>query len=248
MIGKVIRLIKGISLFNSHGLRADKLYNNLHSSMQPDDPRALGYRSKKAFQVEKNIVVEYLLLYYDSLLLDLASGSGLMTKELSGRDINIVGLDYNSPACVKAKNNGLSMVRASAFELPFLSSSFDTMVSVELIQQYSIEDLREFFLEVSRSLSSGGHFILVWPTPSLVRYIARIAYIIKDNFTNRDNFKIYHHSVSEIIKSCSESGMDTVSYELFFPFSGFRHLEKNLLTKHVFGSNCILICKGRAVL
>ena len=243
MINKISRLFKSINLFKSYGLKADKLYQSLHSSMQSDDPRALGYRSIKAFQNEKNIVVEYLLSNRRSTLLDLASGSGLITKELNDTDIDVIGLDYNSSACVKAKDNGLTMVRASAFELPFLQSSFDLILSVELIQQYSREDLKYFFLEISRTLSHGGRFILVWPTPSLIRYIARAVYIIKDNINNRDNFNIYHHPVGDIVQSCSESGMTLVSSELFFPFSGFRHLENSPFLKYIFGSNCILVCQ-----
>lgn len=97
----------------------------------------------------------------DLNILDAGCGTGLLTKKLKkfGR---VVGVDISSDALRFSRKRGINVRKASVDKLPFKDSSFDLIVSMDVIYHNSVNDkkaLREFF----RVLKPGGILILRVP-------------------------------------------------------------------------------------
>ncbi len=94
--------------------------------------------------------------------LDIGMGTGWLTQRLCEqfKDSRIVGIDFSDGMIARARNKKerFRILQAEAANLPFVSESFDLIVS-NLMYQW-VEDLKKSFGEARRTLKEHGSFYL----------------------------------------------------------------------------------------
>lgn len=126
-----------------------------------------------------------------SVVLDAGCGEGYYTHYLKtrieahyyGLDISKFGIDYAS-----RRKDGINYVIGSSFDLPFLDSSFDLLIS--MFAPYSS-------LEFNRVLKADGHLVLVNVGKNHLRELKDILY---ENVYDNEAFKVVLDGF-ELIKS-----------------------------------------------
>lgn len=95
-------------------------------------------------------------------VLDVASGVGYGGKILRAR--NYVGVDIDHPTVAGAKSkHKADFVQATASQLPFENSAFDTVVSFETIEHLHIHEANDMLTEINRVLEDDGTLIISTP-------------------------------------------------------------------------------------
>ncbi len=89
--------------------------------------------------------------------LDAGCGSSLIVQSLN----NVVGMDFNFAKLRFLSRYRMPLVRGSAFALPFLDSSFDCVISSQVIEHIPYDEV--LFAEMWRVLKPGGKLILGTP-------------------------------------------------------------------------------------
>lgn len=98
-----------------------------------------------------------------SLVVDLACGSGAMSRELAREGRTVLGLDLAEPELQLAASRGVGpLVRADGLRMPLASGSVDAVVSS--MGAVVIQPARGLFTEVGRVLKPGGVFAFTAPT------------------------------------------------------------------------------------
>lgn len=101
------------------------------------------------------------LITRDSRVLDLGCGRGGVA-EVIWRDVRLAaGMDPDQASLSGHRAAGMPVVRGIGENLPFVSSSLDLVVSVWVLEH--LADPLSTFIEVSRVLRSGGHFVFLTP-------------------------------------------------------------------------------------
>jgi ubiquinone/menaquinone biosynthesis C-methylase UbiE len=90
-------------------------------------------------------------------ILDVGCGNGLFTKPLVEKH-HLCGLDFSEGMIEYACANGLDAQQGSAEELPHEDESFDTVLSIEMIQ--CVPDFTKAIGEMARVLKPGGKLVL----------------------------------------------------------------------------------------
>jgi len=97
----------------------------------------------------------------DSRVLDLGCGRGGVA-EVIWRDVRLAaGIDPDPASLAEHRAAGMPVVRGVGEDLPFAAGAFDVVVSVWVLEH--LADPLATFIEVSRVLRSGGHFVFVTP-------------------------------------------------------------------------------------
>ena len=112
-------------------------------------------------------LVRMLALTKSDTVLDLACGEGFFAREFAKSGAKIIGADISSELIEKAKTAGGPILYkvASATKLTFVKDKeFTAAVCVLALQ--NIEDIKEVFAEVRRTLSKDGRFVLVLNHPT----------------------------------------------------------------------------------
>ncbi len=90
-----------------------------------------------------------------SRILDDATGTGTVARELAGRGCRVVGLDQNEAMIRSAgRGGGLAFVLGQAEHLPFHDGSFDAVTFAYLLRY--VDDPAATVRELSRVLMPGG--------------------------------------------------------------------------------------------
>lgn len=102
-------------------------------------------------------------------LLDLGSGKGWLTSILS-EFAPITGIELSHQAVENAmlKYPSVKFINGNIFEIPFEKSSFDIVVSQEVIEH--VEDQDKYISIVAHCLKKGGFLILTTPNERNFRY------------------------------------------------------------------------------
>ena len=86
--------------------------------------------------------------------LDVAAGTGSITRALVGAGASVVSLDQSAAMLSRAAGDGAAAVRAGAERLPFEAGSFD-LVTFGYLLRY-VDDLPAAMTELTRVLRPGG--------------------------------------------------------------------------------------------
>jgi SAM-dependent methyltransferase len=90
-------------------------------------------------------------------ILDIGSGSSVIIQSLN----NAIGMDLSMGKLRFVSRLGIPLVRGSAFALPFNDSSFDCVISSQVIEHVPYEE--SIFTEIWRVLIPGGTLIIGTP-------------------------------------------------------------------------------------
>ena len=97
----------------------------------------------------------------ESLVLDLAAGSGDITKLIKEKNCNCIAYDENidmlNDAKKKLANYQVDFVNGTAENLPFQNSSFDFVIASFGIRNFS--DMETALIEINRILKKKGKFL-----------------------------------------------------------------------------------------
>jgi SAM-dependent methyltransferase len=92
----------------------------------------------------------------DSSLLDLGCGAGLLAL-LRRKNVSVTGLDISRDCAAVARSNGYTSALAGALtSLPFADSSFDYVVSLDVMGHVEFEEKDAVLGEIKRVLRPGG--------------------------------------------------------------------------------------------
>ncbi|MBV8139775.1 MAG: glycosyltransferase [Deltaproteobacteria bacterium] len=90
-------------------------------------------------------------------ILDAGCGSSLIVQSLN----NAVGMEFNFGKLRFLRHQGIPLARGSAFALPFKDASFDCVISSQVIEHLTYDEI--LFSEMRRVLRPGGMLILGTP-------------------------------------------------------------------------------------
>ncbi|MBA3717516.1 MAG: methyltransferase domain-containing protein [Actinobacteria bacterium] len=99
-------------------------------------------------------------------LLDLGCGTGVYSVALAKRGWTVTGVDISGDMLRRARERGVSVVRADGTALPFDDGSFDTVVSI--FTHSDFDDFPAAVGEVARVLRAGGSFVYLGVHPCFV--------------------------------------------------------------------------------
>ncbi|HWE68555.1 MAG TPA: ubiquinone/menaquinone biosynthesis methyltransferase [Acidimicrobiales bacterium] len=117
----------------------------------------------------RRATVDALALPADSLLLDLACGTGDLTRIAQRRGHRVIGADL-SWGMLAANRTGVPLVHANCATLPFPDGAFDGLVCGYALRNFT--DLAEALAETARVLRPGGRLAVLEvdaPTSPLLR-------------------------------------------------------------------------------
>lgn len=101
----------------------------------------------------------------DKKILDVGCGDGVLSYLFAKDGATVSGIDYSSLAIAFAKEKtedfDINFQQASAYELPFEESSFDVVISSDVIEH--LEEVSKYLLEIKRVIKDEG--IVVISTP-----------------------------------------------------------------------------------
>lgn len=160
---------------------------------------------------EREIELALALLPGNGKILDLACGTGRLTRALLNEGRSVVALDYSTPMAVKTASSGASTVIADAFSTPFPSASFQAVVSLRFA--FHCPDLRPLLREMQRLAVAGGH--LVFDTYS---WSPRANWAIAPG---QWGSRVYRHSPSSIHSLADQMGLTVEQAEPCFLFSPY---------------------------
>ena len=103
----------------------------------------------------RRAAVEMLALEPGALVLDVATGTGLVGRDVIRRwKARVIGLDQSEGMLRRARLRGFPIVGASAEALPFADNTFDALTFTYLLRY--VDDPRETIAELVRALRPGA--------------------------------------------------------------------------------------------
>jgi SAM-dependent methyltransferase len=90
----------------------------------------------------------------DGRVLDLACGTGRLSRAIGARGQAVVGIDYSPPMAAKTAAIGIPTVVGDAFSTPFVSHAFDSVVALRFAFHWA--DLSPLLREMGRVVRSGA--------------------------------------------------------------------------------------------
>lgn len=150
--------------------------------------------------------------------LDEGTGLGRWANVLSGMGAKVTGIDISDETLSIARrlHPNIEFMNMSAEQLAFDDATFDIVSSVTVLQHLSPESLRSAIVEISRTLKTGGHLLLLEST--FVR--------------NRASY-IFPKSTTAWIDLFHEHGMNVVTVKgmEYFPLVGILAAFARLLSR-----------------
>jgi ubiquinone/menaquinone biosynthesis C-methylase UbiE len=139
-------------------------------------------------------------------ILDLGCGTGRYLR-LVGEESYAVGMDLSRGMLVRARrqlsSSATAWVQASVEDVPFLSHSFDRVMSGLVVDH--VHDLRRFFHGIADVLKPGGRAIVTAVHPDMQRRTGSTVRFTAANREYRTPGKIYE--VRDITAAAREAGL-----------------------------------------
>jgi SAM-dependent methyltransferase len=120
-------------------------------------PETVGYRSARVWAGVHTALRALMPKAQELRILDVGCGHGLMLSPWTTSNL-VVGVDMTWSMLPLARGVGSMVVQGDARVLPVRAASFDTVVSVEMVQH--LEDIDGFVVELARVVRPGGSVIL----------------------------------------------------------------------------------------
>lgn len=168
-----------------------------------DKPRAAHYRSPKSFLERLRGIRKIMEGFHHQRILDIGCGAGILTSWLAASN-QVIGLDISNQMLRLAAKKSLTPVLGDAFHLPFQKNTFDTVLSMEMIQHVS--DPFPFLEELLR-VSSPGAVVMI---SSLNRESFLQKALWHLGITNR---KLFFHERTAIVNFLSARGVEAMSVQ-----------------------------------
>jgi ubiquinone/menaquinone biosynthesis C-methylase UbiE len=147
--------------------------------------------------VQKNALKKTFRSLSGKTVLDIGCGVGRWTTILSKTSSNIVGIDLSKQMLKNAKLRNTrekahaQFVLASATQLPFADHTFDSILSVTVLQHITKEALfRSAVVEILRTIKSGGKAVLLeynYATKIVSNQFPTVAHNYQEHFKNKGN-------------------------------------------------------------
>lgn len=199
---------------------ANKVYDRYARRFDEEDPRASGYRSAAWFRAERDLILGTVARCADAggPLLDLACGAGLVSRPLRAEGWEVIGLDFNHVACMKALSSGMPIVRGDAFRMPFAGATFRTIMNVEFLQQYDRTHVARMLAECARVLLPGGRVVLVWRNGrSFPHRLAGGSFRLVDRLRGSGRLQLVDHPVHDVLTLGADVGLRADVVEAISP-------------------------------
>lgn len=212
----------------------DARYQFLRSRHGGVNPQANGYRLGSFFAREQRVLLSALDLQ-NGPFLDVACGSGLMLAPLLKQGYAVYGLDFNAEACAAAKQNGITILRGDAFNLPLPDGAIGQIVNCQFLNQQNSAQTQKFIEESARVLKPGGQLIILWRhARSLVHQTSHAVFTFMDRFTGQPPFPQYEHSLDEIKGFAAKAGLRPHREAVTLPF-----FKPDMMSAHGMAANII---------
>lgn len=154
-------------------------------------------------EIEMGIINSTISKYKNPRLLEIAVGTGRVTKNIKGSGI---GIDSSENMLEIARKNAPNwkFVKMDAKNLNF-RQKFDIVISLRLIRHFNRRDRKEVYKKIHHLLSGKGILIFDMPTgrqDKILRFI--------DKFKRHDRIYEADTPINKISKELSESGFDII--------------------------------------
>ena len=196
----------------------DARYEFLRNRHGKKNPQANGYRIGSFFEREQRIISSA-LEKENGPFVDVACGSGLMLEPLLKDGHTVYGLDYNKDACIGARDNGITILRGDAFQMPFPDNTIGQIINCQFLNQQTADQTQKFIEESARVLKKGGRLIILWRhARSVIHKTSHTVFTFLDKFTGQPPFPQYEHPMQEIKDFAENAGLNVKKEAVTMPF------------------------------
>ncbi len=219
----------------------DKLYGHIRHRFGQRGAGANGYQIQFFFRREQRQVLSY-LRHQPSPIVDVACGSGLMIEPMLAWDVAVVGVDFNTQACLDANQNGLPVIRGDGFRLPFADQSIGQIINCQFLNQQTKTDTQRFVREIARILKPGGQLVLFWRHgQSLLHRNAAVFFQLVDRLRGAPKFPQYIHPMSELEGFAKQNGLHCRNQAVTLPMLAVDRVATNSWLARVFGASLVMV-------
>ncbi len=219
----------------------DARYGFLRARHGQANPQANGYRLGRFFEREQRVILSVLDQTHGPFL-DVACGSGLMLAPLLDKGHTVYGLDFNKEGCTAAAQNGLTIVRGDAFQMPFSDQTLGQIINCQFLNQQPSQQTQCFIEEGARVLKSGGQLIILWRhARSLIHKTSHSIFTFLDKFTGQPPFPQYEHPIQEIRGFASTVGLKIKHEAVTLPFLKPDTMTVKNLSSNIIGASFFIV-------
>jgi 2-polyprenyl-3-methyl-5-hydroxy-6-metoxy-1,4-benzoquinol methylase len=152
-------------------------------------------------------------------VLDAGCGTGDVSSMCSAQSANVAAIDMYEPMLRKARDrydNEFSLIRGSVESLPFKQSSFDVVLSMDVIEH--LLDPNAFLIETRRVLRPGGHLVVATDNTAnfwvLVKWLKR-SRGRRDRSENPPRSYRQHFPVPTLKRMAAEAGLTLTRFDTY---------------------------------
>jgi SAM-dependent methyltransferase len=174
-----------------------------------DEQRFGGLSGRRVNQRELEIALGFIPT--QGRTLDLASGTGRLTRALLDRGQDVMALDASPSMAARTRAMGAPTAIGDAFHTPFRNNSFDNLASIRFA--FHCPDLEPLLAEMRRLVVDGGPLTLdtyVWSPRSALAL-----------GSGRWGSRVYTHSRHEVASVAARLGLRIEAQEPCFLFSPY---------------------------
>lgn len=174
---------------------------------------------------------------YPCKVLDIGCGGGFLTNFLATKGHLVSGVDLSNESLSIAKGadstESVEYVRASAYELPFSSGTFDAVCAMDLLEH--VENPAHVVKEAARVLKKDGLFFFHTFNRNLLSYFMVIKGVDWCFANSPKNIHVYPLFIKpeELKESCENHGMEVVEIKGVRPVYTKKAFWKLLFTKQM---------------